>query len=91
MPKYHVFLLRDPEDPHRREGELQVWNLPWERLVFDQRLRYRPPGVAEEGLYKIKDIRTTAQGTVYVVLPDPGNLKGGDPKKDRPPYLTSPR
>ena len=88
MPTFNDYLLKDPEDVHSTEGTEQIWNLPWEWLVFDQRFEYQPKGADAKGLYKIKDIRETAKGTVYDVVLDPGNLKGGDPKKERPPYST---
>jgi hypothetical protein len=41
MPNFRVYLLNDPV---ATEGTLQTWDLPWERLVFDQRLDYEPQG-----------------------------------------------
>jgi len=86
MPKFRICLSPDSSSTQAGEGEIQSWNLPWERLVFDQRIDYQPQGVAAVKIYRIAGIREDDGGTVYDAVLDPGLLDGGDPKKDRPPY-----
>ncbi len=82
MPEFRVFLLNEP-DPKCVEGKNQLWNLPWEVLVFDQRVQYQPEGADAPAQFKVRRIRQTNDGPVYDIAPDPGLLTGGDPKKDR--------
>jgi hypothetical protein len=81
MPKFRVFLFSGPTSS---EGTQQTWDLPWEVLVFDQRLDYQPEGASAPARFKVRRIRATPAGPVYEVAPDPGCLEGGDPKRDRP-------
>ena len=90
MPKYRVVVQSDPLGDIDG-GEPQVWNLSWERLVFDQRLQYQAQGDDEAKIWRISKIDESAEGSVFHVIVDPGLRTGGDPKKDRPPYLTGTR
>ncbi len=80
MPRFRMFVLEDPEGA---EGLFEEWELPWERLVFDQRLNHAKEG-KEETRYRILGVREDGLGTYYLVAPDRGGLEGCDPKKDRP-------
>ncbi|MEZ5987934.1 MAG: hypothetical protein R3F30_02165 [Planctomycetota bacterium] len=82
MPAYRVFVLEDFEGS---EGREEVWNLPWERLVFDQRFDHARQRGAEPLRWVVREIRAMPEGELFVVAPNPGTLRGGDPKKHRVP------
>jgi len=75
--KFRVRVLADLDD---KEGSVEVWDLPWERLVYDQRVHHRS-GDADAVLYKVRKIEQTPEGDRFVMVPDPGPLPGADPKK----------
>ncbi|PIE24113.1 MAG: hypothetical protein CSA62_04730 [Planctomycetota bacterium] len=82
MPKFHVYVL---EKPHDSAGEFQEWDLPWERLVFDQRFEH-PVGAEDAKIYKVVRVHERVDGSYIEIVEEPGLQSGGNPKKDRPPY-----
>jgi hypothetical protein len=81
MPKHSIYVL---ENAHSTEGQFQEWDLPWERLVYDQRIDY--PSGEEAQVYRVMRVVERIDGSYSEVVLDPGNQDGGDPKKPRPPY-----
>lgn len=74
MPEFRVLLLKDLDDA---EGSRQEWDLPWERLVFDQRIDYQPEGFDKKERFRVLRI----EGDLHVLGPDVGTLEGRMPKK----------
>lgn len=62
MPKYKVIV----------NGDTVEWDLPFERLVYDQRFDH------DSARWVVRQVRDDA----IVVEPNPGTRQGGDPKKD---------
>ena len=56
-------------------------DLPWERLVYDQKIEYQPKGAEKAAFYRVRHILRTAEGPVYAVAEDKGPRQGADPKK----------
>ena len=54
-------------------------------------LQYCADGDDAEKIWRIAKIDESSDGSVFHVIVDPGLRNGGDPKKDRPPYLTGTR
>lgn len=79
MPSFRIFVLEDPE---RDEGRFEEWDLPWQRLVFDQRLEYARGG-GEPARWRVCARRRDALGEYFVVAEEKGVPEGADPKKVR--------
>ena len=74
MPKYKIIILEDYDSPQDSpQGTEAEWDLPYEHLVFDQRIDY------DSNRWVIRELR----GETIVVAPNPGTRQGGDPKKHR--------
>jgi hypothetical protein len=73
MPNYRIYLKKSPE---AADGEFQDWDLPWLRLVFDQRFDAQPPG-EQGGRYQVLDLAKDAKGSYYVVCPVPPGKRQG--------------
>ncbi len=86
MPKFRVYVLDQPSGnngPSGNSGRHEEWNLPWEKLVFDQRLTYKREGETEEGRFRVSPLSAPGNAQ-HTVEPVPDLPLGGDPKKDRP-------
>ena len=70
MPKYKIIILEDYDSMEGTEAE---WDLPYEHLVFDQRIDHA------DGRWVVRKV----QADKIVVAPNPGTRQGGDPKKHR--------
>jgi len=71
MPKYKVIVLEDFDSPQDSPKDSVEWDLPYERLVYDQRFNH------DSARWVVRDVRPDA----IVVAPNPATRQGGDPKK----------
>ena len=81
MPKFRFLLVENPESS---QGESVQWELPFERLVFDQRFEYQIEGAEKAERYRILGDKRDGEGKQYSICVDEGCREGGNPKKARP-------
>jgi hypothetical protein len=72
-PSYRIYYKEHFEAD---QGEWQQWELPWLRLVFDQRFDATPPGKTAPGRYQVLDVKRDAKGEYFVVSPQVVDAKG---------------
>jgi hypothetical protein len=73
MPDYRIYYKEHFEAD---TGTWQQWNLPWLRLVFDQRFDAMPPGKTESARYQVLDVKRDGTGEFFVVCPEVVGAKG---------------
>ena len=73
MPRYRIYFKEAFDAP---TGQFQDWDLPWLRLVFDQKFDHTLPGKSEAGRFVVTAIKKDGQGEFFEVAPVVAKKKG---------------